>query len=340
MHRRAQTWMILVLVALLFSPIAPGAEAEHPADSVLLAVVDGPRHDLAFDDDGPLAPLYEAKGGTFANETWTAGPAKTVPGHASLLTGSPQPIANDGSQRPSDPLVWDRLAEDRGWGPTQMRWLYPKDKLAVLATEDTGGGRVEGGPPDEAMLAALEANRTDEARLVVASFAGPDRTGHEGDWAAHREALSTIADGLAPLLADAGPDELVVVTSDHARFCDEPEDHGRLGPLGSVDDCDAHIPLWVAGWHTRTNASVDACLTQADVGVLVAEALGTGFAEAEGRFPEPLVDAQASWNASSCPPTRGGVGFGVPAPGSPGLAVAVFVALLVTAGARIGEGRG
>lgn len=295
------------------------AAGEHPAERVTLVVVDGPRHDLAHGPEGPMQALYEPSNVTVGNDTWTAGPAKSMPGHAALLTGSPQDIANDGSQRPEDALVWERMREEHGWGAKEMRWLYQKDKLATLGTAEIGGGLVGGQSPSEAMLTALEAAREDaQARLVVASFAEPDRTGHEAEWAAHRDSLSRIAEGLAPMLAEAGEDELVIVTADHARFCEEPDDHGRVGPFGPVDTCDAHIPLWASGWHILPDARVEACLTQADVGVLVAEALNASFADPEGRFPQPLLDAEADWQARGCPPDRGGV-FGVPYP--PGIAV-------------------
>lgn len=306
--------------------LAGTAQADHSADEALLVVIDGPHHEMAFDHEGPLEPLFAADGISFANETWTAGPAKTVPGHAALFTGSPQPIANDGSQRPEDDLLWDRLSEDQGWGARENRWIYAKTKLAVLGSANAGGGRVEGG--DEAMLDALEANRSaDASRLVAASFAQPDRLGHEGNWPAHRASLATIADGLAPIVeAAAGPDTLVVVTADHARYCEDPEDHGRLGPLGAVDDCDAHIPLWVGGWHVDANRTIDACLTQADVGVLLAQALGTSHPDAGGRFPHPLVEADADWEAPGCPPARGGLPVGV---ASPGPAIAMAAATIV-----------
>jgi hypothetical protein len=331
-------WLVAVLLVAA-SALAPLGQAEHPAEEVTLVVVDGPRHDLAFDREGPMQPLYEAPGVTFANDTWTAGPAKTVPGHAALLSGKAQPVANDGSQRPEEPLVWDQLAEDRGWGAEEMRWLYQKDKLGVLASDHAGGGRVAGGPPDEAMLEALEANTSQaQARLVVAAFARPDDTGHEGDWSAHRASLATIAEGIAPLLEQAGEDELVVVTADHARYCQEPDDHGRVGPLGAVDECDAHVPLWVAGWHTRSNATVDACLTQADVGVLVAEAAGAGLPEAEGAFPEPLVNSSAAWPGQGCPPERGGGPLGVPGPGLAPIVISAAIAAVLRRSARAAVG--
>ena len=318
---------LLCLLAVL--ALAIPAHADHPAEQVTLVVVDGPRHDLAFDPAGPMAPLHEASNVTFANDTWTAGPAKTVPGHAALLSGRVQPIANDGSQAPEGPLVWDVLADERGWDGEGMRWLYAKDKLAVLDGDDVGGGPVEGWPPDEAMLEALAANRSDaRARLVVASFAGPDDTGHEGDWTSHRGSLATIAEGIAPMLAQAGEDELVIVTADHARYCEEPEHHGRLGPFGAVDDCDAHVPLWVAGWHVEPARTVDACLTQADVGVLVAQALGSGFPDAEGRFPAALVDPAAGETSGSCPPERGGLPLAVPGPSLLATGVALALASL------------
>jgi hypothetical protein len=329
-------WLAVVAMLALAGLVglAGSGQADHPAEQVTLVVIDGPRHDLAFDREGPLAPLYEADNVTVGDETWTAGSAKTVPGHAALLSGRAQPIANDGSQPPEGPLVWDRLAEQRGWDGDEMRWLYAKDKLAVLDGPNVGGGPVDGGPRDEAMLDALAANRSDSrSRLVVATFAWPDDTGHEGDWPAHRDSLSTIAAGVAPVLAQAGEDELVLVTADHARYCEEPEDHGRLGPFGAVDDCDAHVPLFAAGWHLKPGRGVGACLTQADLGVMVAEALGTRLPGATGRFPTPLVNASAAWDPAGCPTQRGGLPLAVPGPG-PLAALAVGIAAGV-AGSRL-----
>lgn len=318
MDRAQGTRIALALAGLLaisLSFMAGSAAAEHPAERVLMLVVDGPRHDLAFDEEGAFSPLYDHESVAFAEDVWTAGPAKTVPGHAALLTGSPQAIENDGSEGPGDPLLWDALAQAHGWGPEEMMFLYQKGKLGVLASENVGGGQVTWRPPDEAMLKAIDENRTDlETGLLVATFAWPDTTGHDGDWEAHEASLETIGEGFAAIVqAEADADTLILATADHARSCKAPTDHGR--PMGPSDDCDANIPLWAAGWHVPAGARIDACLTQADVGVLVAEALDAKLEDANGRFPTPLVDAHAAddWEDHGCPPTRGNLPFGVPA---------------------------
>lgn len=322
--------LALAGLGLLVLAVSTPAQADHPAERAILIVIDGPRHDLAFDEQGPLSALYAMDNVTVGSSTWTAGPARTVPGHAALLTGRPQAIDNDGSERPEGPLLWETLAEEHGWSEEQMRWLYQKDKLAVLDTEHAGGGPVQSWAPDEAMLEAIEANRSDpHVRLLAASFLWPDHTGHDGDWEAHEASLSTIATQLAPMLEEeAGPDTLVIVTADHARFCEDPEDHGRLGPLGPADDCDAHIPLFAMGWHIRKAATVDDCLTQADLAVLVVEALGSELPEASGRFPHPLVNASVAWQQGDCPPDRGGLPFPTPLPGAPSVALVLGVVAL------------
>lgn len=326
------------LLALSLSFMAGSAAAEHPAERVLLLVIDGPRHDLAFDEQGPFAPLYDQESVAFAENVWTAGQAKTVPGHAALLTGSPQAIENDGSEGPEDPLLWDALADAHGWGPEEMIFLYQKGKLDVLTSEHVGGGQVTWSPPDEAMLKAIDENSTDIG-LLVAAFAWPDSTGHDGDWEAHEASLETIGKGLAAIVqAEADADTLVLATADHARFCDDPTSHGRLGLFGPPDDCDANIPLWAAGWHVTPGALVDACLTQADVGMLMAEALGAKLEDASGRFPAPLVDTAAgdAWEDQGCPPERGNLPFGVPglSAGLSALALSASALVSMIAGRR------
>ncbi len=61
-----------------------------------------------------------------------AGITSTNPGHASILTGTWQTIANDGSQRPTYPTMFEYIRKEDGNPQADCYAVTGKDKLDIL----------------------------------------------------------------------------------------------------------------------------------------------------------------------------------------------------------------
>src|SRR5204862_6403883 len=73
-----------------------------------------------------------AQPGRFEN----AGVTNTMPGHAAILTGTLQPILNDGSERPHAPTLFEYLRKSKGTPDSLVRLVAMKGKLAALGYSD------------------------------------------------------------------------------------------------------------------------------------------------------------------------------------------------------------
>ena len=191
--------------------LAPAAARAYETRHVVIVVVDGgalqrdlrrlrpwrnvPRQGL------DLAP--QGCRGT----SWNAGVTSTVPGHAAILSGAYQALANDGSERPHLPLVFEYYRAATG-APASQAWFFSdKPKLDVMSNSDDPaygdslGASVDTScPTDSAVVARAEAVAARRAPGARRPEPGPDR--HRR---AHRELDGLPGGAAAGRLAGVRP---------------------------------------------------------------------------------------------------------------------------------------
>lgn len=278
-------------------PIPETRPASGGAAKVVILVIDGLRYTESFGDStaahiprlagelGPQGVLFD----DFRNDGMTT----TNPGHVSMLTGTWQDVANDGSERPDAPTIFEYF-RDHYSAPADDAWIIAGKAKLDVCSHSTGtlygpdyGATENVGTWDDptvvdTVLAVLErAHPT----LLVANLPGVDVAGHGGDWESYVSAITT-ADSLvlevwSALQTDAfyAGSTYLFVTNDHGRHDDS---HGGFRGHGcSCEGCE-HIMLLavgpdVASGHavTRTHTLLDLCST-------VGKILGCPVPQSEG----------------------------------------------------------
>ena len=319
---RTSLWLLLVLVTLSSAVSSCGTDVSQPvlptggstdlepgADEikVVVLVIDGPRYTETFGDSthqhvphiwNQLAPQ-----GTlflnFRNVGWTA----TVPGHASLLTGTWQLLNNEGLERPHAPTIFEYFRAHTGADSTAAVLVGGKPKLAACtysnhvdygasfgATEDVGH------PSDVAVyerLVSVLAN--DKPRLVMAGFSITELMAHSGVWEDY-VAQIRVADSLALVTWNTLQNDpyyagqtYMFITSDHGRHDDL---HGSFQHHG--DSCEGcqRLTLLALGPGVRQNYTVPLQMpfTQRDLCPTVGQILGVPTPLSDGRVIQDMFE--------------------------------------------------
>lgn len=314
-HRRG-IWATLA-AALVFLLGTSRVEAFR-TENVVLVVVDGPRMTETFEEPGhPHIPgiwnLLRPKGGSipeFRNEGLTF----TSPGHAAILTGTWQDIANDGSERPGQPTLFEYYRAATG-APISDVWLVTgKLKLNACAYSTH---------PDygSAFRASVNnANRFDldtyaefkeimsgwHPTLSLLGLSEVDIQGHSNNWNGYLAAITRVDSLIVDLWTWLEHDKTyagrttVILTYDHGRHLDL---YGGFQNHG--DDCIGCVRMgFLAIGPDFARGSVSSFTrTLRDICPTVAELLGFEAPMAEGNtlaeiFLVPTaIDLQTSTTA-------------------------------------------
>jgi hypothetical protein len=233
---------------------------------VVIVVIDGARYsetlgDTSYANHRRMGRLMAPLGARA--QCWNDGLTVTIPGHAAVLCGVYQPLANDGTERPHLPTLFEYFRENTGAPAAQTWFVAGKAKLAVLSNSDHPAyGAANAAQTSAAQLAdtAVMADAgarmlSDHPVILAINLADTDRIAHGGDWAGYLRAIQ-VADSLVydlwvKIQADtvlAGHTTLFV-TNDHGRHDD---DHGGCANHG--DGCEGcrRVELLVMGPDSRT----------------------------------------------------------------------------------------
>jgi hypothetical protein len=252
---------------LLTGLLGPGAAAAAiQTQHVVIVSIDGGRYSetlghptLAYH---PRIGIDMAAIGARPARFENIGSTTTNPGHSALVTGTLQPIANDGSERPHKPTIFEYLRKHNGTPQSALRLYLRKPKLDVLAYSDHpdygaayGAATPTSHASDLAVFTAARAGILANRPVVsLVHFGDPDLEGHANDWPGYLTALR-LADSLTWQLWTAiqadpvmGGKTTMLISNDHGRHLD-----GFGGFQNHGDGCDGcrHIMLMMVGPDSR-----------------------------------------------------------------------------------------
>lgn len=293
-------------LALVFTLVLSSARAQN----VIIVVIDGVRYSESFGGAHSTIPylwqMLRPQGVIWENFT-NDGVTYTCPSHASIVTGTWQTIANDGSERPTFPTIFEYFRKEAALPQSACAVVAGKPKLHVLSYSthpDYGsdyGASVHIASNDLAVFDSLRSVlASDRPRLVIVNFPGTDFAAHAGILEEHLSALR-VADSLCAeiwQLITSDPfyagNTTLFVTNDHGRHDDQ---HGGFQSHG--DSCPGcrHIMLLAVGRLIPADRVSTTGRTQIDLATTVGSLLG--FACPYGQGVTILADPVTSASRSS-----------------------------------------
>jgi hypothetical protein len=287
----------------------------------VIVVVDGARYTETFGDPThtyiprmwttlkPQGTLYT----NFRNNGYT----ETCPGHSAIVTGAWQNIANDGSERPHTPTIFEYYRKEDGAPAKDNYVVLGKTKLGILQYSDyTGYGTTYGASKSNASPESADKPATDSVkavlarhpRMLIVNLPAVDYAGHAGNYTNYLSAIRA-ADSLVnviwttiqadPVLANK---TTLFITNDHGRHTTSFSSHG--------DGCEGcrHIMLLVLGPDTPVDSTDAATYQQIDIAPTIGGMLG---------FSLPQATGSAIASATSRSQNQAPVASGVAITGSP-----------------------
>jgi phosphopentomutase len=211
----------------------------------------------------------------------------------SMLTGTWQEVANDGSERPDRPTLFEYYRKHYSDPPDRAWFVAGKAKLDVCSYSthpDYGPafGAVEkvGTWSDAVVVDSVLAVLTRaHPVLLVANLPSVDVEGHSGDWDRYVSAIEA-ADSLVLEVWSALQDDpfyagstYFFVTNDHGRHDDA---HGGFQNHGCACEGCEHVMLLVVGPEIVPGLTVAGTYDLRDICTTAGEILGCPVPESEG----------------------------------------------------------
>jgi hypothetical protein len=247
--------------------------------SVFIVVIDGVRYPESFGSKAKYIPhLYnnlKPLGTLFTNfRIADEGMTSTNPGQASILTGNWQLIANNGTEHPNKPTLFEYYRKAFDAKETDCFIVAGKKKLDALAFSSFP----DYGKDFKASTKCFDLNNNNKVydslivaldnyhpKLVLVNFPMTDKEAHSGSWDGYIAALEN-ADSLIYLLYNKIQSDsfykdntTLLITNDHGRHTDNFTNHGC--------DCDGceHIMLLAIGKDFEENKVNDDLNYQIDI---------------------------------------------------------------------------
>jgi hypothetical protein len=301
----------VLLAAAFWTLTGSAASTKH----VVIVVMDGARYVETWGDPthtnipqiaSILAPHGVVLTNFYTDITSALPGAKTEtnPGHGTLVCGTYQKIANDGSQLPYEPTIFQYYRKQYA-APSNSVWVVTaKDKLFVLANSSKPEwkgqyqpcfncgvkGDGTGGYRDDSLThpIARAALTNDHPAIMLINYKGPDAMGHANNWSGYLAAIKEVDGYTADLWATIQADPLLkdnttlFITNDHGRHTTDFTSHG--------DSCDGcrHMLCVVVGAGVKQNQISGTRRTQPDIPTTAADMLKITMPTATGQVMSEL----------------------------------------------------
>ena len=263
------------------------------AQNVIIIVVDGARWSETFgggntyiphiyDDMMPLGTLF-----TNYRIDYPSGYTETCPGHSAIESGTWQPIANNGSERPHRPTIFEYARKEDGYVQSDCYAVTGKSKLNILTYSDYSGyGSAFGGSwvgddnknDSQTFAKVISTMQTYHPKILVINFAEVDAIGHTGNWTNYLNAIKNVDTYVYQLWQHVQAGDYGYTTSNTTLFLTN--DHGRHddahgGFTNHGDGCEGceHIMLLALGRDVQANQVLDIAAWQIDIAPTVGELL-------------------------------------------------------------------
>lgn len=291
---------ILIILLLLIKPAI--------AQNVFVVVIDGARYTETFGSADPVDLIPNMwnnlmpQGTLYSNFRDTLF-TSTNPGHSTLLTGTWQTIANNGSERPTKPTVFEYYRKEKSASVNDVFVVAGKEKLNILnySTDEQYGASY--------MASVLAEDLTDNEvydnltatmdlyhpKLVIVNLPSVDRAGHSNNWEEYLSAIRN-ADRLVyelwnKIQSDSyyKDNTTLFITNDHGRHTTDFKSHG--------DDCEGcqHIMLLALGRNIPKSNIINSDKYQADIAASIGDLL---------TFNTPKVTGSSLFNDSNGDPIK------------------------------------
>ena len=241
----------------------------YQTKNVVIIVIDGPRFKETWGDPTKknIPHFANELGSTGINHNrfYNRGATYTTSGHAAITTGNYQWMANDGSEVPYHPSVFQAWLEEYRVNPEQAQIITSKKKLGILSdcVDHEWRGKfnpmvnAEDRDDKETLQMAYSLISEYHPRLALIHFRGPDMYGHANDWDNYLRSITETDQFTYDVWQFLQNDQFykdvttLLVTNDHGRHTDG----NRDGFVGHGDFCEGcmHINLYAAGPDFNSN---------------------------------------------------------------------------------------
>jgi hypothetical protein len=301
---------LFVLLCATAFQTASGFATKH----VVILIMDGARFTETWGDAShaniPNIAALASQGTIFTNFRTTIpgniAITETCPGHARITTGTIQNIANNGTELPSQPGIFQEYLKQK-MAPASSAWLITsKDKLFVLSNSSAPGwnnqyrplfnsgvnGDGTGGYREDNLTQpiVLQKLQADKPALMLVNYKGPDAMGHANNWdgylAAIREVDGYVREVWDLIQATPGLKDSTVmfVLPDHGRHTNDFTSHG--------DDCEGccHLFCLALGSNIKGGMTNTTMREQRDFAPTIGRLLGFSMAAAQGVVMSEILD--------------------------------------------------
>jgi hypothetical protein len=255
---------------------------------VIMVVIDGARFTETLGSQATYIPnMWNTlkPQGTIYTNFYNNGSTRSLPGHAAILTGNWEDLANDGSERPNNPTIFEYNRHQTASMVSDNYVLGGATKFNALTySNHFDYGAVFGASSNtnsyEGDLATYDSlvgiMDMYHPELLLVNFKEVDTKGHSGNFQEYVAAIQQVDSLIFLLWQKISTDPFYMnnttlfVTNDHGRHDD---DNG--GFEGHDDSCGGcrHIMLLTLGRYILPNQIINDTTEQIDIAPTVAELL-------------------------------------------------------------------
>lgn len=302
----ASCFILLLVLASCRADKAPKAKT-YLTKNVVVIVVDGPRYSETWGDPSHANIPYRSallSEGVLLDHFSNNGVTLTNPGHTAISTGNYDPIANDGSELPHHPTIFQCWLQSTHQIYTSSCVIASKDKLHILANSQADGyfnvyepyndcgvnGNGTGGyRPDSVTQAhVLHTLQVLKPRLLLVNFKDPDVNGHANNYPGYLAAIQQTDAYIAAIWNYLQSDPqyanttTLIVTNDHGRHLNGIAD----GFVSHGDGCDGcrHIEFFAISPDFKKNQVIHTAYEQIDITATISELLHIPLPDGKGKI--------------------------------------------------------
>lgn len=307
--------ILYISLALIFGIVflVTKAPKRYKTKKVLIVVIDGPRYTETWGDPlhkyiPRLANELAPKGNVYTS-FYNNGPTYTNPGHTAITTGNYENIANNGTELPQFPSIFQNWIKKNKKDSSSAWIVASKDKLQVLsdckdlrwsgkyrpATNCGVAGLGSGYRNDSITYKNLiDVLSTHQPEMVLVNFREPDYSGHKKKWNNYLKGITQTDQYIYDIWNFIENDPFykgsttMFVTNDHGRHLDGIKN----GFVSHGDKCEGcrHINLFACGPDFKEGAIVEQEREMIDIPATIAELMDFDLPNGKGEVMKELFE--------------------------------------------------